>query len=151
MSADFDDTDERRRRIMRSIGSENTEPERVAREALEELGVGYEEQPRYGRYRPDFRLEDGTVLQLHGCFWHACPCVSRGMDQVDSHEEYWTEKQRKNVERDRRRRRELLEEHDVPLVFWIWEHEDVAERVLSLCRYLGLVRDAQGGELDSNE
>ena len=70
-------------------------------------------------------------------FWHGCPCT-RGMDEVATNEDYWTPKLRDNVERDRRRRRELLGEHGAPFVFWVWEHEDVPARVAALCEHRGL-------------
>ena len=132
MSYDFGDVDETRRETMRAIGSEGTGPEEEAAAALDALGVGYSEQPGFGRYRPDFEIEDGTVLQIMGCFWHGCPC-QRGMGKVDTNEDYWHPKLEKNVERDRRRRRDLLGSHDVPYVFWVWEHEDIPSRVAALC------------------
>jgi DNA mismatch endonuclease Vsr len=138
LSYDFGEVGETRRRTMEAIGSEGTGPERQAAAALDELGVGYEEQVRYGRYRPDFRLEDGSVLQVMGAFWHGHPSV-RGMDEVGTNEDYWTPKLRENVERDRRRRRELLTEHGVPYVAWVWEPDPVPRHVEWHCRRLGLV------------
>lgn len=137
MSYDFGNVSDERRRTMEAIGSEGTGPEEEAAAALDALDVGYEEQPSYGRYRPDFRLEDGTVLQIMGYFWHGCSC-QRGMDEVATNEDYWHPKLEDNVERDRRRRRDLLTEHGVPFVFWVWEHDDVAGRVVALCRARGL-------------
>jgi DNA mismatch endonuclease (patch repair protein) len=134
---DFGDVDDHTRAVMEANPPEGTGPEETAAAALDELGVGYEEQPSYGRYRPDFRLEDGTVLQIMGCWWHGCPCA-HSMDDVGTNEDYWSEKLRTNRERDRRRRRELLADHGAPLVFWVWEHDDVAERVAALCAARGL-------------
>lgn len=134
---DFSDTNEQRRETMRVIGSEDTGPERKAEAALDELGVVYDKQVQLGRYRPDFLLEDGSVLQIMGCFWHCCPC-KRGMDGVEDNADYWTEKHAMNHERDHRRRRELLHDYDVTYVFWIWEHEDVAARVYDYCCSRGM-------------
>lgn len=143
MTYDFGDVSDERRHTMQAIESEGTGPERTAEGALDELGVGYDPQPTFGRYRPDFQLEDGTVLQVMGCWWHCCPCQHGSqMGDVETNEEYWSDKHRENKERDKRRRRELLEEHDVPFVFWVWEHQDVAQRVLDLCEMRGLVDDA---------
>jgi len=140
MSYDFGDVGQTRRETMQAIESSGTGPEAQAEAALDELGVRYDDQPGYGRYRPDFRLEDGTVLQVMGCFWHCCPC-QRGaqMKDVSSNEDYWSEKHRDNKERDERRRRDLLRDHDAPLVFWVWECQDVPERVAALCEARGLV------------
>jgi DNA mismatch endonuclease (patch repair protein) len=128
---------------MRSIESEGTGPEAEAEAALDALGVAYEAQPSYGRYRPDFRLPDGSVFQVMGCFWHGCPC-QRGMDEVGANEDYWGPKLRDNMERDRRRRRELLSERGVPYVAWVWEHADVGRQVEWHCRRLGLAPDTPG-------
>jgi len=115
---------------MRGNPPDGTDLEEEAATALDALGVGHEEQPSIGRYRPDFRLEDGTILQVMGCYWHACPIHG---NSPDTNEDYWETKFAKNRERDKRRRRDLLSEHGVPLVFWVWEHEDVPERVAALC------------------
>jgi DNA mismatch endonuclease Vsr len=123
---------------MEAIGSEGTGPELEAEETLDALGVGYDAQPSFGRYRPDFELPDGSVLQVHGAFWHGHPAV-RGMDEVETNEDYWTPKLRDNVARDKRRRRELLVEYSVPYVAWVWEVDPVPEHVAWHCRRLGLV------------
>lgn len=142
MTYDFEGVSDERRRTMQAIESEGTGPELKAAAALDELGVSYDEQPTFGRYRPDFQLEDGTVLQVMGCFWHGCPCV-RGMDEVETNEDYWSPKLVDNMARDRRRRRELLEDHGVPFVFWVWEHDDIARKVAWLCEWRGLVDDGR--------
>lgn len=136
MTYDFGSVDDVRRRTMQAVGSEDTGPEQVARLALEEMGVLYDEQVGFGRYTVDFVLEDGTVLQVMGCFWHACP---RHGNDPETNRDYWSPKLVENVERDRRRRRELLTEYGAPYVFWVWEHDDIAERVASLCRSRGIV------------
>ena len=135
---DFGDVDEATRAVMEGNPPEGTSIEGEAAAALDALGVGYDEQVSFSRYRPDFVLEDGTVLQLMGCYWHGCPC-SHGMGDVDTNEDYWSEKLETNRARDKRRRRELLSEHGVPFVFWAWEHEDIPARVESLCDARGLL------------
>lgn len=137
MTYDFGEVSEERRRTMQAISSEGTGPELEAMRALDELGVDYDEHPSYGRYRPDLRLEDGTVLQVMGCFWHRCPC-QREHGTPDTNEGYWDPKFEDNVARDKRRRVELLRDHDVPFVFWVWECQDIPLRVARLCEARGL-------------
>jgi G:T-mismatch repair DNA endonuclease (very short patch repair protein) len=53
-----------------------TRPERAVAAALDALGVAYEPQRIIAPYIVDFWLPDSrTVLEVHGCYWHAC---SRG-------------------------------------------------------------------------
>lgn len=142
MTYDFGDVDDERRRTMEAIPSEGTAPEEAAKAALDGLGVSHDDHPTRGRYRPDFVLEDGTVLQIHGAFWHGHPDV-RGMDEVETNEDYWSPKLRNNMERDRRRRQELLSDHDAPMVVWVWEVDPVAEHVAWHCRRLGLIEGTE--------
>lgn len=138
MTYDFDDVSAERRRTMQAIGSKDTGPELKAKAAMDALGLGYDEHPRYGRFQPDFVLDDGTVVQVMGCFWHRCPC-QREYGTPDSNEDYWDPKFRDNVERDKRRRRVLLQEHDVPFVFWVWECQDIPAKITWLANYRELI------------
>ncbi len=73
--------------------------------------------------RPDIVFVSARVaVYVDGCFWHECP--EHG-SAPKANREWWAEKLRANVERDRR--------HDAALraagweVIRIWEHEDPAE------------------------
>ena len=78
--------------------------------------------PDVTRARPDivFRRERVAVF-LDGCFWHSCP---QHATTPVANGEWWQEKLRANVDRDRRHDRDLA------AAGWAvrryWEHEDAA-------------------------
>lgn len=117
---------------MRANRRVDTGPERRLRSALHALGL---------RFRKDFRvdLEDRRVrvdvafpraqvaVFVDGCFWHCC--TEHGT-RPRSNESYWSEKLRRNVERDR------LVDGALAGAEWsvlrVWEHEapeEAAERI----------------------
>jgi len=59
------------------------------------------------------------AVQVHGCFWHACPTCQLPMPKANA--EFWTGKLRRNVERD------LEAEEQLRWMGWelivVWEHE----------------------------
>jgi DNA mismatch endonuclease (patch repair protein) len=73
-----------------------------------------------------------VVVFVDGCFWHSCP---RHASLPKANRDWWVDKLRANVERDRDSDR-LLTEHGW-LVTRVWEHEDpvlAADRIDSLLR-----------------
>lgn len=58
-----------------------TRPERLIREALEDLGITFIQEHKIARYRIDFFLPDyGIALEADGMFWHTNP-VGRLRDE----------------------------------------------------------------------
>lgn len=108
---------------MRGNRSRDTRPEVVVRSALHRAGMRFRKHyvPLAGsRTRVDVAFPRWHVaVQIDGCFWHACP--EHGT-RPSSHADYWTEKLRRNVERDRRSDEVLAEAGWTVLRFW--EHED---------------------------
>lgn len=75
------------------------------------------------RSRPDIVFTRRRVaIYIDGCFWHGCP-EHRTQPKVNA--EYWTPKLRRNIERDERVTRELIDAGWTVLRFW--EHEDPLE------------------------
>lgn len=68
--------------------------------------------------KPDFAFPRiKLAIFVNGCFWHRCPqCFKLPATNID----YWTEKIRRNVSRDRRNSR-LLRQQGWS-VMHIWEH-----------------------------
>ena len=82
----------------------NTAPEVLLRRAVHAAG---------GRFRlhrhiakgctPDFVLPSRHVaVFVDGCFWHGCPTHGRKTPWTGPNAELWTEKMRRNAERDER-------------------------------------------------
>jgi DNA mismatch endonuclease (patch repair protein) len=112
---------------MRANRRSGTRPERSLRSQLHRLGL---------RFRKDFRIEvsgrkvrpDIVFTRLHiavfldGCFWHRCP---EHASSPQSNIQFWEEKFRRNVARDRLDNAAL--EEAGWSVIRVWEHEHVAD------------------------
>lgn len=135
MQRKFDTTPEVSR-IMASIRSTETRPERLLRKSLWKQGIrNYRKYPKLPG-RPDLCFPThGLVVFVDGCLWHGCPSHCRiPKKNVD----YWMEKIACNMRRDIRIDEELQSEGFT--VLRIWEHEvnanisRVVERVKSFLR-----------------
>lgn len=89
----------------------DTKPERVVEETLRLFGFSYEKQKRIGLCAVDFFIpETNTVIEVMGCYWHACKTCG-----------YSSENHEKRREHDRKRRWFLQSQGYT--VEYIWEHE----------------------------
>ena len=100
---------ERRSRMMARIGGKDTKPELVLRRALHARGVRYRLHDGMLPGKPDLVLRRfEAVCFVHGCFWHRHVGCSYTTDP-STRPDFWRQKFKNNVERDRRTRGELLE------------------------------------------
>ena len=93
-------TPEQRHRCMASIKGKDTRPEMKVRRFLHSRGFRYSLHSKRLPGKPDLVLRKyHTVIFVHGCFWHGHPgCPD--YRQPKTNEEFWTEKVRRNKERD---------------------------------------------------
>src|SRR5437016_5421040 len=91
-----------RSRLMRAIREAGTEPERVVRKMLNQMGVRYRVNCRGLPGRPDISNQArGFVIFVHGCFWHRHPrCHLATLPK--SNRAFWLSKFMENRARDRR-------------------------------------------------
>lgn len=122
-------TAEQRSSNMARIGPRDTAPELAVRCALHRMGY------RFRLHRPDLPGKPDivlprhrTVFLVHGCFWHRHPGC-RFAYTPSSRIEFWQEKFRNNVIRDRRVQREL--EKQGWKVRTVWECETRIEKDLT--------------------
>lgn len=108
--------------IMAKVKGENTTPEIVIRKLL--FSMGY----RYRLYRKDLPGKPDIVLPkyryaifVHGCFWHGCPSCKHAQIRPVNNAEYWNRKLDRNIERDKKNKKELVKLGWK--VFVIWECE----------------------------
>lgn len=88
-------------------------------EILVEMGVEYVHHYRLGGREFDFCLTDHNILiEIHGCFWHACPVC--GEDAKFS-------AQKRSVKNDRHKVK-LVEAAKGYTMLTFWEHEVHKER-----------------------
>ena len=101
--------------VMVANTSKDTRPELKVRRMLREAGhPGYRLHWRIddadGRYvcRPDITYPGRKLaIFVHGCFWHRCPKCDLVLPKTNV--KYWKGKFDRNVDRDRRKERALLE------------------------------------------
>jgi DNA mismatch endonuclease Vsr len=112
---------EKRSEIMSKIRKTNTKPELLVRKYLFSKGLRFRIYNRKLIGNPDIVFPKyKTVVFINGCFWHAHNnCKLNRMPK--SNTDYWIPKILKNVERDKRNKKEL--KHLGWNVLIIWECE----------------------------
>lgn len=93
--------DESTSKIMSSIRGKDTGPELLMRQALRKVGLpGYRLHWKKVPGRPDISYPGKKIaIFVNGCFWHRCPKCNPSMPK--SHKDFWKEKFKRNVKRDR--------------------------------------------------
>lgn len=103
---------------MVAIRSTNTKPELVVRRIVSRLGYRYRLHYQSGCGRPDLALVGRKkAIFVHGCFWHrhrGC----RYATNPATNRTFWTTKFIKNVQRDKRTQRRMMEQGWKLLVIW---------------------------------
>jgi len=110
---------------MSRIKGKDTKPEILVRSILHRLGYRFRKNVTHLPGKPDIVLPKyKTIIFVHGCFWHqhkGCAKCKIPKSKVD----FWTEKLGKNVERDKKHKREL-EEMGWKIIY-LWECEIKSE------------------------
>lgn len=103
---------------MRRIRAKNTEPELAVRRALHRMGLRFRLHASDLPGKPDVVLRrHHAVVLIHGCFWHQHRrCIDGHVPK--SNPTYWQPKLDRNVQRDRRNRRQLTRMGFRVLVLW---------------------------------
>lgn len=90
-----------RSRMMASIRSKNTAPERIVRRLLHAMGYRFRLHRNALPGKPDIVLPRHTLaILVHGCFWHRHPGC-RYCTSPKSNIPFWQEKFAANVRRDK--------------------------------------------------
>jgi DNA mismatch endonuclease, patch repair protein len=116
---------------MQSNKGKDTKPELALRSAVHGLGLRFRVSARPLK---DLRRTADLVFPkakvavfLDGCFWHGCP---EHHTVAVAHAEFWADKVRGNVARDRDTDERLAEAGWVSLR--VWEHEDPQKAALRI-------------------
>ncbi len=95
-------TPAQRSAVMRRVKSKDTSPELEVRRMLTAAGARYRLHRRDLPGSPDIVLVGRRLaVFVHGCFWHGHGCP-RGARRPKANADYWSEKLRRNQERDAR-------------------------------------------------
>ena len=103
---------------MSSNKAKNTKPELKLRKALYADGVrGYRLNWKKVPGRPDIAFPGRKIsIFINGCYWHRCPHCELPLPKTNT--EFWKEKFDKNIKRDKKKEKELLDLGWTVLVFW---------------------------------
>lgn len=92
----------KRSELMSKIKGKETKSEILVRKYLFSKGLRYRKYVRELPGTPDIVLPKyRTIIFVHGCFWHAHDACKDG-HLPTSNTDYWKDKLKKNVERDKR-------------------------------------------------
>ena len=130
---------------MSRIRSAHTAPELRVRRLLHAMGLRYRLHGKGLPGKPDLVFAGaGAVLFVHGCFWHMHRC-KRGKPVPATNADFWAEKRRSNVERDKRNRKAL--KADGWRVFEIWECHTHCEETMhgKLAPLIRLLKENRAG------
>lgn len=105
-------------RTMSANKGKDTGPELILRKALRKVGLsGYRLHWKKATGRPDIAYPGRKIaIFVHGCFWHRCPYCDLPLPK--SHSEFWSEKFKRNKERDVKKILNLEESGWKVLIFW---------------------------------
>ena len=110
-------TKKQRSHNMSMIRSTKTKPELMLKRIMRIMGFSY--QPKGIIGKPDFASKKYRIaVFIDGCFWHKCP---KHYIKPKSNIDFWKDKIRKNVKRDRTTTKKLKK--DGWKVIRIWEHD----------------------------
>lgn len=102
-------TPKQRSRCMAAVKGKDTKPEMIVRKYLFSCGMRFRVQVRKLPGTPDIVLPKyKTVIFVNGCFWHGhedCKYFRLPKSNV----EFWKEKIKRNIERDRESMQALLD------------------------------------------
>jgi DNA mismatch endonuclease, patch repair protein len=109
---------ERRSALMARVRAKDTTPELKLRRLLHSLGYRFRLHRTDLAGKPDLVFpRRRKIVFIHGCWWHRHPgCPKAGNPK--SNIEYWAEKFRRNVERDKWALKKLASEGWKVLVVW---------------------------------
>ena len=113
-------------RVMSANRAKNTKPEIIFRKKLWEAGLrGYRLNYKKIPGRPDIVfVSKKLAIFVHGCFWHRCPHCDYSLPKNNT--DFWKKKFNNNIERDKRKIRDLRKLGWK--VFIIWECELLKDR-----------------------
>ncbi len=122
-------------RVMSANRAKNTKPEVTLRRALWAQGLrGYRLHLKTVPGRPDLAFPvKRLAVFVHGCFWHRCSICKPSTPK--SNIDFWRNKFDRNIERDERKARDLIEAGWKVLVIWECEIKQNLTEVVKRIEY----------------
>jgi len=102
---------------MSQISGKETKPEIIVRKFLFTNGFRFRKNDKRYPGKPDIVLPKyNTTVFVHGCFWHGHSCPAGKLP--DTRKEFWKEKIKGNIARDKRNKIELEQTGWKVIVIW---------------------------------
>ena len=103
---------------MSSNKAKNTKPELKLRKALYADGIrGYRLNWKKVPGKPDIAFPGRKIgIFINGCYWHRCTYCELSLPKTNT--DFWKKKFEKNIKRDKKKEKELLDLGWTVLVFW---------------------------------
>jgi len=105
-------------KVMSANKAKNTKPEMLFRKALWAEGIrGYRCNYKNAPGRPDIAFPKKKIaIFVNGCFWHGCPYCKLPLPKNNT--EFWSEKFKKNKERDIKKEGLLKKDGWKVIIIW---------------------------------
>lgn len=111
-------TKKQRSYCMSQIRGKQTQPEKIVRTIIRNLGLKYRLNSKLPS-KPDLVIQGKkTIVFIDGCFWHGC---KKHFKIPTTNQKYWKNKIKANTLRDSKNRR-VLKTRGYKVIR-IWEHE----------------------------
>jgi DNA mismatch endonuclease (patch repair protein) len=122
---------EKRSEVMSKIRGKNTKPEMILRSGLFRKGFRFRVNQKDLPGKPDIVLRKyRTVIFVHGCFWHFHKnCKEGRIPSSNSH--FWKEKLEKNIKKDKKNIKALINIGWKVIVVWECKIENETNSVIS--------------------
>lgn len=121
-------SEEQRSYVMSRVSSKDTKPEKIVRSFLHRSGFRFRLHMSSLQGKPDIVLTKyKTVIFVHGCFWHRHKDCKRATT-TQSRKEFWEEKFKRNVMRDKENCQALRKDDWKVLVIWECELSNARKR-----------------------
>ena len=127
---------EKRSWMMSRVKSKDTKPEKIVRSMIHRMGFRFRKNRRDLPGSPDIVFPKyRKVIFIHGCFWHGHKNCSKA-SRPSSNEEFWSDKLDTNIQRDRKKVRELKKQGWKVLIIWECQIKDEKRLTRKIKRFL---------------
>ena len=118
-------------KVMSANKAKNTNPELLFRKTLWNNGIkGYRLHWKNIPGRPDIAFVGKKIaIFINGCFWHRCPNCNPSMPKTNI--EFWEDKFKKNIARDKKKKQELEDEGWKVIIIWECEIKNSIDKCLN--------------------
>ena len=129
---------------MSRVSSKDTKPEKIVRSFLHRSGFRFRLHASNLPGKPDIVLaKHKTVIFVHGCFWHRHKDCKKATTP-QSRKEFWEEKFKRNISRDKENSKALKSDGWKILLVWECELTNTQKRLQRLANLVSEINHSVG-------